>query len=92
MSRYIDAEKIEEVIRKKVPLKYLMANSYGRAKSNGTRIAEILYDNIPTADVVEVVRFKDCKYFMFSDFCCGHLEVVNPYDFCSHGERKNGGD
>ena len=43
----------------------------------------------PTADVVEVVRCKDCKHFESDfcrydfalNFCCGD-------DFCSYGERK----
>lgn len=46
------------------------------------------------ADVVEVVRCKDCKNLMFSDFygeCSkGYLGIVQPNDFCSYGERKDG--
>lgn len=35
---------------------------------------------------------KDCKYLMFSD-CCGECSkgykgIVNPYDYCKHGKRK----
>lgn len=45
-------------------------------------------------DTVEVVRCRDCKYLMFSDFYgeCGkgHMGVVGPDDFCSRGERKDG--
>ena len=48
----------------------------------------------PTVDVVEVVRCRDCKHLMFSDFYgeCkrGNLGIVNPDDFCSYGERKDG--
>jgi hypothetical protein len=48
--------------------------------------------NAPAADVVEVVRCKDCKHLMFSD-CYGecskaYLGIVAPWDFCSYGERK----
>lgn len=48
--------------------------------------------NAPTADVVAVVRCKDCKHLMFSD-CYGecskaYLGIVSPWDFCSRGERK----
>ena len=45
----------------------------------------------PTADVVEVVRCKDCKYFMFSDCygeCNRFLKIISPIGFCSCGERK----
>lgn len=51
-------------------------------------------DLIPTADVVEVVRCKDCKNLMFSDFygeCSkGYMGIVSPDDYCSYGERKDG--
>ena len=57
----------------------------------------------PAADVVEVVRCKDCKFYqhgvIFTDtkFCCrlrnGEGKVVrynfSDDDFCSYGERKN---
>lgn len=52
------------------------------------------FDLIPTADVVEVVRCKDCKNLMFSDFygeCSkGYMGIVSPDDYCSRGERKDG--
>ena len=49
---------------------------------------------INTADVVEVVRCRDCKQSYFIKFCskyecrkgCGTLKYAN--DFCSYGERK----
>ena len=47
----------------------------------------------PAADVVEVVRCKDCKHLMFSDMygeCSqAHMGIVRPDDFCSYGERKD---
>lgn len=47
----------------------------------------------PTADVVEVVRCKDCKHFRFSDMygeCSqAHMGIVRPDDFCSYGERED---
>lgn len=59
-----------------------------------------LYDEIqkfPTADVVEVVRCKDCKYYTMNTELlgnvCNRLFTVfpmKPDDFCSYGERKNG--
>lgn len=49
-----------------------------------------------TADVVEVVRCKDCKYWRGVTFgyACRKLSGLNtkyntkPTDFCSLGERK----
>ena len=55
-----------------------------------------IYDcikSVPVADVVEVVRCKDCKHLMFSDMygeCSqAHMGIVRPDDFCSYGERKD---
>ena len=50
---------------------------------------------VPSADVVEVVRCKDCEhgqsYNMFgSRYCLKHNDVaVRDNDFCSQGERVN---
>ena len=49
--------------------------------------------NAPAADVVEVVRCKDCKHRTESGNC-GHprhhgiLPSAYPYDFCSYGEQR----
>lgn len=45
-----------------------------------------------TADAVDVVRCKDCKHLMFSDFygecSMAYLGIVSPNDYCSYGKRK----
>lgn len=51
----------------------------------------------PTVDVVPVVRCKDCEYWsgeILGKRCkyhsgLYHMEETNPYDFCSHGVRKD---
>lgn len=58
---------------------------------------------IPAADVVEVVRCKDCKNAYINSFSAqsgiavcrflanrsnGELAIVQQDDFCSYGERK----
>ena len=51
--------------------------------------AEQLLDEIPAADVVPVVRCKDCR--KFKTYAC--RMVASGYDdFCSYGERKDGAD
>ena len=57
------------------------------------------FADIPAADVVEVVRCKDCLY---STERYGHMECIHgvsyrntwnkPDFFCSYGERKEGVD
>lgn len=57
----------------------------------------------PAADVVPVVRCKDCKWFVDNNggewYGCKMFQVVRitpedapkPDDFCSYGKRKDGG-
>ena len=65
--------------------------------NRGQDIADRIFDEIteiPTADVVEVVRCKDCKYYeKWSDrsiFCNKHIVFMgmNDNDYCSYGELK----
>ena len=43
------------------------------------------------ADLVEVVRCKDCRYFdgVFGH-CDNHGMAILPNEFCSYGERREG--
>lgn len=95
MSRYIDADKI--VITAE------------RGISDGGLIFIPMIDvhrNIdatPTADVVESVRCKDCKFWGIphindtdkSHYCCRDNMWCMPLrfanDYCSYGERKDDG-
>lgn len=46
---------------------------------------------VPTADVVEVVRCKDCKWFYKTKKECGRsyqLPIVAPDFYCGYAERK----
>jgi hypothetical protein len=65
---------------------------YDRVHQGPAGGARKLMVDDPAADVVAVVRCKDCKHLMFSD-CYGecskaYLGIVSPWDFCSRGERK----
>ena len=49
------------------------------------------------ADVVAVVRCKECKkqeLFIYQNwlFCTKHGKCMRPEDYCSYGERKEGAD
>ena len=58
-----------------------------------------IFFNIPAADVVPVVRCKDCKHAYINGFsaasgvalCSSNAKVMQQDDFCSYGERKDGG-
>ena len=43
-----------------------------------------IIDDTPTADVVEVVRCKDCSFH--GDYV--HCEHMGLWGFCSYGERR----
>lgn len=51
-------------------------------------------ENAPIADVVEVVRCKDCKYgknFRDGGVNCNRISGllgIKPNDYCSYGERR----
>lgn len=58
-------------------------------------VAQTKTNEIPAADVVEVVRCKDCKYWQDNnggyphDECrWGKGETPDADDFCSYGERS----
>lgn len=69
--------------------------------ANG-RIRALEYDfNMPTADVVEVVRCKDCRHYLYSNEKCDLIDTrLNFYAtdkiwtndcFCAWGERREDG-
>ena len=58
----------------------------------------VLHD-VPAADVVPVVRCKECKHYTFLGHCLVHSQEPDRYgpgymvemlldDFCSYGERR----
>ena len=72
-----------------------------------TREAEFLFrkvvsllNNAPAADVAEVVRCKDCDAWKRNvgivdspnGHCFEHDIDTNGQDFCSYGERREGGN
>ncbi len=102
MSRYIDLEELERRIKENVP-----------TSGDGNTPYEVdLLDwckdecirqgyAMPTADVVEVVRCRDCKFA--TEYCHGDFECRCPHtpwasdeyaipcksdDYCSYGERR----
>ena len=45
---------------------------------------------VPSADVIEVVRCKDCKHYCKWQMKCDRLHLVPIADnhYCSYGERR----
>lgn len=93
---------IDELIRR--CSKTMFNTLYVENKNKGAVMSEdIITDGLkhdvgkasqPTADVVAVVRCKDCKYLEITG-CYGEcgkalLGLVNPQDYCSRGVRRKG--
>ena len=89
MSRYIDADALIEFIdlgHYRNPLELCYSEQY---------VVDMI-ESRPTADVVEVVRCKDCRYWQ--DNQEGHYpnelcpwdknETPDEDDYCSFGERR----
>lgn len=52
--------------------------------------AQRLMEKMKPADVVEVVRCKDCKHFEQAECPWDELFLINVNGYCSRGERKEG--
>lgn len=90
MPRYIDAEQLKNYIQDTTASfssltqqpEHIVTKAYLLA------IKHVIQhiDHAPTADVVEVVRCKDCRNRIEKNWAKCHGR--NPNDFCSYGERK----
>ena len=79
MARYIDAERLRDRVK-------IQTNPYGKPTleyASGLKVLAMI-DQEPTADVVEVVRCKDCIHRHSSEFC----ECRDENAYCSDGERQ----
>lgn len=101
MAEYIDrAAAVKSVLRMRRP-----ENSV--AQNRMLSIIQMDMLKLPAADVAPVVRCKDCKHYRNypNGLCYLHTEpktnargysgeavCVEPDDFCSYGERKEGAE
>ena len=99
MRRYIDADKLVAWCNET----YNAQSTVGGKAYVNAFLTKVL--SCPTADVVEVVRCKDCKYAEHCygdvfDCRCPHTPFAtdeysiscNGNDYCSYGERSEGND
>ena len=78
--RYLSESSVLQAVGDIHPLDY-----------NGQGIVERI-KAIPAADVVEVVRCRECKHHDgIRCFCWNSVIVTRFDDYCSNGERKDGG-
>ena len=86
MSRYIDAEETKSVIN---------ANDWSNPVV--PQVVGYIIDRMPTADVVEVVRCKDCVHSGECElpdipkevlWCNKLVSLAHEKHYCSYGERR----
>lgn len=100
MGEYIEREALLKDISESV-----VFTVRGDSPSLEIRGANKVIDRIksaPTADVVEAVRCKDCKHYIWGrcdeisyimdGYYQGTFEIKKPTDFCSYGVRKEGAE
>ena len=90
--KYIEREK--EYIEREAVLDALYDNEY-TTLCPLDEVSSVIGD-IPAADVVEVVRCRECMYWeRGKDYCayCNHwagmLTETDADNFCSYGERRD---
>lgn len=83
MARYIDAEEVKKAIEES------WDGCLGSYDSHEIAMNDLwVIDEVPTADVEEVVRCKDCKYREGS--VCDYSAVyVRPNGYCQWGEKED---
>lgn len=91
MTEYIERDAANEALRECVRV-------YPTSFYNGIEVARTAIHKLPAAaDVVEVVRCKDCAYFAKAKvnqngflICPASGMDITEMDYCSYGERKEG--
>ena len=70
---------------------------YNKGYNDGIRAVLACIENQPAADVVEVVRCKDCEYMKNAKvnkkgfmICSASGMEITDNDYCSYGERNVG--
>lgn len=96
MAEYIEREAVISRLNKVC----VTDDVFGMGMQTGIEHAINCTKEAPTADVVEVVRCKDCEHYIEYPLserakeialwgkCNKNKHLVYPTDFCSYGKRK----
>lgn len=97
--KYINADELYiNLDTMKNPDTEFATDDYIDGFSDGISVAIKELEIMPVADVLPVVRCKDCKYYETGknyEPYCNHingLDEAKDNDFCSYGERKEYGN
>ena len=88
MGRLIDADAFDERVRLDVGL---CEEELTEDFKDGISTVLEMMKTAPAVDAVPVVRCKDCtEYQQNFHWCRLHDGEMQPTDYCSYGERKDG--
>lgn len=86
MARYVDADALKERLE---IISVVADNLYGMGINRGLDRAETEIDMLPTADVVEVVRCRDCQHYYDGRCYVGNRSPLFKYDVNIHHRKKD---
>lgn len=90
MPEYIEREILFEEIRKEFrPYWQIPCDYEDRVTQKMVTKMRGLIDKLPSADVVEVVRCRDCIKHYKDGFCDVFDVRTKAKDYCSYGERRS---
>lgn len=98
MSRYIDADELIRHLNDEIQYGVdIDIHPVEFGTYLGLLSAKSFVENAPTADVVEVTRCKDCKFYRpynkpvedFDGRCFARECETDEYDFCNYGEKMD---
>lgn len=72
------------------PMVWTSDDDYALGERNQYDLDRLAVETVPSADAVEVVRCKDCKWYDIEELCLREGMVMSSDDYCSYGERKDG--
>lgn len=88
MSDYIKREDAIDTIEKYESIYKFNMSEREQGYNNALEIVAHAIGDMPSADVVEVVRCKDCKHWLSWGECGYDAYDWNADDYCSYAERK----
>lgn len=92
MARYIDAHLLEEHMYHEAFEKTTDMQRWDSGCWIRYKMFENVIESVQPADVVEVVRCKECRFYNEGEMMCNDTNGFDrwwkPDDFCSYGERR----
>lgn len=94
MEKYIKADELSRAKFHPLPYTHITPadikdiEAYERGWNDAI---DAIIESAPTADVAEIVRCKDCKYFYKASKYCSEFMTVDEDGFCAWGERREDG-